>query len=75
MDPLLKNPPLEKVEPKPMLLEAPRLLEAPNEVPNQLSELLEQLTHISSPFANEKIVVPVQKSTFKKSRSKSKKMR
>ena len=34
------------------------------EVPNQLSQLLEQLTHISSPFANEKIVVPVQKSKF-----------
>jgi len=68
--PLLKNPPLEKVEPNIQEIE----------VPNQLSELLEQLTHISSPFANEKVVVPVQKSnfkksTFKKSRAKSKKMR
>jgi hypothetical protein len=63
--PLLENPPLEKVsatqEPNPREIE----------VPNQLSQLLEQLTHISSPFANEKIVVPVQKSTFKKSRAKS----
>ncbi len=65
-------PLLKKVEQNPLLLlEAPRLLEAPNEVPNQLSELLEQLTHISSPFANEKIIVPVQKSTFKKNRTKS----
>jgi hypothetical protein len=74
-DPLLKNPPLEKVEPNIQEIE----------VPNQLSELLEQLTHISSPFANEKVVVPLQKSnfkkstfkksTFKKSRAKSKKMR
>ncbi len=77
--PLLKNPPLEKVsatqEPNPREIE----------VPNQLSQLLEQLTHISSPFANEKIVVPMQKytsrkstfrkSTFKKSGAKSKKRR
>ena len=60
-DPLLENPPLEKVEPNIREIE----------VPNQLSQLLEQLTHISSPFANEKIVVPVQKSTFKKNRTKS----
>jgi hypothetical protein len=72
--PLLENPPLEKVESNPLLRKVeqnPMLLEAQNEVPNQLSQLLEQLTHISSPFANEKIIVPVQKSALKKSRSKS----
>jgi hypothetical protein len=62
---LLLGPPLEKVS----ATQEPNIREI--EVPNQLSQLLEQLTHISSPFANEKIVVPMRKSHFKKSRSKS----
>jgi hypothetical protein len=76
---MLLGPPLEKVS----ATQEPNIREI--EVPNQLSQLLEQLTHISSPFANEKIIVPVQKSTsrkstfrkstFKKSGSKSKKRR
>jgi hypothetical protein len=75
---LLLGPPFPKVSAK----QEPNSREL--EVPNQLSELLEQLTHISSPFANENIIVPLQKSslkksrtksTFKKSRTKSKKVR
>ena len=70
LGPSFENPLFQKAEPNPREIE----------VPNQLSRLLEQLTHISSPFANEKIVVPVQKSsirksTFKNNGAKSKKMR
>ncbi len=62
---LLLGPPFPKVSAK----QEPNSREL--EVPNQLSELLEQLTHISSPFANENIIVPLQKSSLKKSRTKS----
>ena len=59
---LLEDPLFKKVE------QNPRLLEGQNEVPNQL---FEELTHISSPFANEKFIVPVRKSSLKKRRAKS----